>query len=144
MADEQRQITTHSDICRTRESESLNHADVPPGTGLPDTVLTGRWTDDDPPATPAPGFPTMSGNPTGQGEPAESDVAALVADATPTVLGRTVLAVAAMHEPNECGRCPWCHPAARWWRRRPSGPCRTRRVIVAELRTGVGPHWVSA
>lgn len=68
------------------------------------------------------------------------DVAALLADAPPHVWGRTVLAVAAMHEPYPDGRCRWCRPDRRWWRvrRRPVGDCRTRRVILAELRAGLG------
>lgn len=72
------------------------------------------------------------------------DLAVLLADAPPEVLGRAMLAVAAMHEPDESGRCRWCGPHPRFWRRRRrrcAEPCRTHRVIVAELRTGIGPLW---
>lgn len=72
------------------------------------------------------------------------EVAVRVAEAPPHVLGRTVLAVAAMHEPDDRGRCRRCprQYRLRWWR--PGTPYPTWRVIVAELRTGAGPHWVSA
>ncbi|HEX5494345.1 MAG TPA: hypothetical protein VFX70_07220 [Mycobacteriales bacterium] len=74
----------------------------------------------------------------------QSDLPILVAGAHHDDLARTVLAIAAMHEPEPGGHCRWCQPQARWWRRRPAGPCRTHRVIVAELRTIGRPRWMSA
>ncbi|HEY9472636.1 MAG TPA: hypothetical protein VIS06_02165, partial [Mycobacteriales bacterium] len=51
----------------------------------------------------------------GAGRPAGSsarmvDLPRLLADAPPEVLGRTVLAVATMHEPDPDGRCRACQP----------------------------------
>jgi hypothetical protein len=60
----------------------------------------------------------------------------LIADAEPAVLGRTVLAVAAMHEPDEQGRCRVCAPRRpwwRWWSRDRGGACPTRRVLWSTL-----------
>jgi hypothetical protein len=60
----------------------------------------------------------------------------LIADAEPVVLGRTVLAVAAMHEPDENGRCRICS-THRWWplrlRSRDESWCSTRRMLWATL-----------
>lgn len=71
----------------------------------------------------------------------------LLAEADPVALSRTVMAVAAMHEPDATGRCPWCtrHRPAGWRRgRRATVQCQTRRVIVAELSTAASPHWAPA
>jgi hypothetical protein len=61
----------------------------------------------------------------------------LVAEAAPETLGRLVLALAALHEPDERGWCAWCVACrpGRWrWRRRgPGRECPTRRVMWAEL-----------
>lgn len=60
----------------------------------------------------------------------------LIADAEPAVLGRTVLAVAAMHEPDEYGRCRVCSGHRRWrlrWRSRGESWCSTRRMLWATL-----------
>ncbi|HEX5497136.1 MAG TPA: hypothetical protein VFX70_21445 [Mycobacteriales bacterium] len=74
----------------------------------------------------------------------ELDLEVLLAGADHTELARTVLAVAAMHEPGTHGRCRYCQ-SRRWpWSRRPRGHCPTRRVIVAELRTGRPPKWMPA
>ncbi|HEX5493074.1 MAG TPA: hypothetical protein VFX70_00685 [Mycobacteriales bacterium] len=74
-----------------------------------------------------------------------ADLSVLVAGADRDELARVVRAVAAMHEPDRSERCRWCHPPARWWRRRrPDRPCTTRRVIVAELSTNGPPRWRSA
>lgn len=78
------------------------------------------------------------------------DLAELLADAPPEVWKRTVRAVAAMHEPvYRHDTCRYCRPGrSLWWRvirrRRPAHDCQTRRVIVAELRTGARQHWASA
>lgn len=57
----------------------------------------------------------------------------LLAEADPVVLGRTVMAVAAMHEADRDGRCRYCRPSRwRWWRHT-AYPCPTRRVMAAEL-----------
>ncbi|HEX5496868.1 MAG TPA: hypothetical protein VFX70_20090 [Mycobacteriales bacterium] len=74
------------------------------------------------------------------------DLPVLLAGADQTELSRTVLAVAAMHEPGADGRCRYCRPGRtrRLWWRRPAAECPTRRVIIAELRTRTGPHWTSA
>lgn len=71
-----------------------------------------------------------------------AEVQAEVAEADQITLARAIMAVAAMHEPGPDGECRWCRSRRRW-RRRP-GPCRTWRVIRAELRTGGRPHWVPA
>lgn len=73
----------------------------------------------------------------------DADLPMLLADAPPEVQGRALLAVAAMHEPDESGRCRWCGPRPRFWRRRRRSAelCRTHRVIVAELRAGISPLW---
>lgn len=81
------------------------------------------------------------------------EVRTLVDDTPPAVWGRTLRVIAAMHEPDDTGRCRWCQPRhrlgrrldrlTRWWRR-PDAECQTRRVIRAELRTGIGPAWVSS
>ena len=68
------------------------------------------------------------------------DLPRLLADAPPEVLGRTVLAVATMHEPDPDGRCRACQPGERrWWRRsrRRFGnyPCPTRRMLLAGVST---------
>lgn len=57
----------------------------------------------------------------------------LIADAEPAVLGRTVLAVAAMHEPDEHGRCRICSTRWRWRRSRGESWCSTRRMLWATL-----------
>ncbi|HEX5493858.1 MAG TPA: hypothetical protein VFX70_04700 [Mycobacteriales bacterium] len=71
----------------------------------------------------------------------------LLAEADPAVLGRTVLALAAMHEAARDGRCRYCRPhQRRWWRWRGSAdPCPTRRVLAAELLTSPpASRWTSA
>ncbi|HEX5495577.1 MAG TPA: hypothetical protein VFX70_13490 [Mycobacteriales bacterium] len=73
-----------------------------------------------------------------------AEVQAEVADAGAITLARTIMALAAMHEPGPDGRCRWCRSHRRWRRRRRPGPCRTWRVIRAELRTGGPPRWVPA
>lgn len=70
-----------------------------------------------------------------------ADLPVLVIGATRDDLARTVLAVAAMHEPGPHGRCPHCQPR-RW--RRPTGPCPTHRLVTAELTTLGPPSWRSA
>ena len=85
---------------------------------------------------------------TGQREPV--DLAVLLAGADQNDLHRLAWAVAAMHEPDHRGRCRYCRsdrPAwrLRWWRMPATGPCQTRRVIVAQLRTAnTGPKWTPA
>lgn len=68
-----------------------------------------------------------------------ADVPQLLAEADPAVLARTVLSLAAMHEPDRSGRCRYCRPTQWGWWRRTTHPCPTRRVMVAELRTAT-PH----
>lgn len=60
----------------------------------------------------------------------------LIADAEPAVLGRTVLALAAMHEPDENGRCRVCSTRWRWRRSRREAWCSTRRMLWATLVEG--------
>jgi hypothetical protein len=74
------------------------------------------------------------------GEAESAQVVALVTDAPPEVLGRVVLAVAALHEPGTLGHCPQCAECqpCRWrrWRRTthaPDYPCPTWRVMAIEL-----------
>ncbi|HEY9472971.1 MAG TPA: hypothetical protein VIS06_03860 [Mycobacteriales bacterium] len=78
-----------------------------------------------------------------------ADLAERLADAPPEVLGRVMLAVATMHEPDGQGRCRWCRPTrSRWWRwarRGPQVPCPTRRVMAAELAvSSTTPTWTPA
>ncbi len=77
------------------------------------------------------------------------DLAGLVISAPPEVWGRTVLAVAAMHEPDVRGRCRYCRPGRRrrWhWRRYGTcDPCPTRRLLLVEIgATRSGPEWTAA
>ena len=72
-----------------------------------------------------------------------------IVDAAPEVLGRTVLAVAALHEPGPEGYCPVCAECRprrwRWWRKAPGYPCPTRRAMAAELyATPAGPRFTAA
>lgn len=69
----------------------------------------------------------------------------LLAEADSVVLGRTVMAVAAMHESDRDGRCRYCRPRRwRWWRGT-ADPCPTRRVLAAELVAArPAPPWMSA
>lgn len=60
----------------------------------------------------------------------------LIADAEPAVLGRAVLAVAAMHEPDAEGRCRVCEANRRfrpWRRSRSATACPTRRMLWVAL-----------
>lgn len=71
----------------------------------------------------------------------------LIALAAPETLGRVVLAIAAMHERDEHGRCRQCppHRPSRWrWWRRSSQPCPTWRVMRAELLTDTRPRFIPA
>ena len=76
-------------------------------------------------------------------------LAETIVDASPEVLGRTVLAVAALHEPGPggyCLVCVECRPHRwRWWRKEPGCPCPTRRAMAAELyATPAGPRFTAA
>lgn len=68
------------------------------------------------------------------------DMPELLAGASQRDMTRVVWAVAAMHEPDHRGRCRYCRPERQGrrvrWRRSDARPCQTRRVIVAQLRTG--------
>lgn len=79
--------------------------------------------------------PAIGAFPAGIPSPERPDpLPSLIADAEPAALGRTVLAVAAMHEPDERGRCRVC--GTRWrWRRAARGQswCSTRRMLWATL-----------
>lgn len=83
---------------------------------------------------------------------ASADLAGLLAGARPETWGRTVLAVAAMHEPDQHGHCRYCRPdphdRPRWWRRRQRGPvqpCPTRRMLLAEvIAEPPAPQWTPA
>lgn len=72
----------------------------------------------------------------------------ILADSPPVVLERTVLAVAALHETDEQGYCRVCVDCRsrrwRWWRRAPSYPCPTRRVMWVELHADTGPRFTAA
>ena len=88
------------------------------------------------------------------GADAESEqqgLAETIVNAAPEVLGRTVLAVAALHEPGPegyCLVCAECRPRRwrwRWWRKAPGYPCPTRRAMAAELyATPAGPRFTAA
>jgi hypothetical protein len=75
-------------------------------------------------------------------------LAELIAEAPPEVLGRAMLAVAALPEDGPDGRCPVCAECRprgwRWWRRSPGYPCPTRRVMVTELTAVTGPKFTAA
>ncbi|HEY9471973.1 MAG TPA: hypothetical protein VIQ76_20395 [Propionibacteriaceae bacterium] len=76
-------------------------------------------------------------------------LAEVIVDAPPEVLGRAVLAVAALHEPGPegyCLVCAECRPRRwRWWRKAPEYPCPTRRAMAAELyATPAGPRFTAA
>ncbi|HEX5495707.1 MAG TPA: hypothetical protein VFX70_14140 [Mycobacteriales bacterium] len=76
--------------------------------------------------------------------PVAGEVYQLLAGADPVAVSRTVMSLAAMHEPDRSGRCRYCR-AGRWlWWRRTGYPCPTRRVLVAELRTAVPVRWTPA
>ncbi|HEX5495985.1 MAG TPA: hypothetical protein VFX70_15560 [Mycobacteriales bacterium] len=82
---------------------------------------------------------------------AAPDLAGLLAGAPPEAWGRTVLAVAAMHEPDEHGQCRYCRPDPadrprwRWWKRPAARPCPTRRMLLAEAATfPPEPRWTPA
>lgn len=83
-----------------------------------------------------------------KGDLVPADIAALTADTDAPALSRTLLAVAAMHEPDHRGRCRWCRPDIggwRWWQRA-GCPCPTRRVIDAHLAAAAQaePRWTPA
>jgi hypothetical protein len=81
-------------------------------------------------------------------ESEQQGLAETIVDAAPEVLGRTVLAVAALHEPGPEGYCPVCAECRprrwRWWRKAPRYPCPTRRAMAAELyATPAGPRFTA-
>lgn len=79
--------------------------------------------------------PAIEGYPSGTPSSERPDpLPSLIADAEPAALGRTVLAVAAMHEPDERGRCRVCGTGWRWRRAsRGQSWCSTRRMLWATL-----------
>ncbi|HEY9474889.1 MAG TPA: hypothetical protein VIS06_13680 [Mycobacteriales bacterium] len=90
---------------------------------------------------------TADAAPTDDASPRD-DLTGLLAEAPPEAWGRTVLAVAAMHEPDGSGRCRYCRPDRRgwrWWRRPPARPCPTQRMLLTGI-TAVdgGPRWTAA
>ena len=85
------------------------------------------------------------------GAAANAQLVELVTDAPPEVLGRVVLAVAALHEPVPLGHCPQCSECQpRRWRRwrtthAPGYPCPTRQVMAIGLRAETsGPRFTPA
>ncbi|HEX5493457.1 MAG TPA: hypothetical protein VFX70_02635 [Mycobacteriales bacterium] len=86
--------------------------------------------------------------PLGQDVTLQADLAAHLAEAPPEAWGRMVLAVAAMHEPDDTGQCRYCRPDRhrwRWWRRLAARPCPTRRMLLAEASSiPPGPSWMPA
>jgi hypothetical protein len=72
----------------------------------------------------------------------------LLADAPPDTLGRIALAVAAMHEVDEYGRCRVCIDCQprrwRWWRRGSERACPTRGVMWASLGDPTRPRYTPA
>lgn len=83
-----------------------------------------------------------------EAEAERQGLAEMIAEAPPEVLGRAMLAVAALHEDGPDGRCPVCAECRprrwRWWRRSPGHPCPTRRAMVTELTAVTGPKFTAA